>query len=82
MVHDPATNADEARHEYWIALTTWEKLPPTEAIVVAVARRESAHVSPERLGARLCRAGTIVNVKGVLPEAALASEMHAAYWRL
>ena len=37
QVHDPFSDADEARHEYGIELKSWDALPRAEAMIVAVA---------------------------------------------
>ena len=39
-VHDPVPDAEEARHEYGLALELWDALPCADAIVVAVAHRQ------------------------------------------
>ena len=79
--HDPAANADEASHEYGIVLTEWEKLPPADAIIVAVAHREYAALPMSEYRARLVGPGVIADVKGALDGLAAAGAV-AAYWRL
>src|SRR6478672_5777399 len=39
-VYDPLADADEAQHEYGIALQNWESLPKGDALVVAVNHKE------------------------------------------
>ncbi len=80
-VHDPAADAEEAAHEYGIALSAWDDLPPADAIVIAVAHREYVAVGPEAYRARLRGTGVIADVKGVLG-AELATGAASVYWRL
>jgi len=40
FVHDPLAQAEEARHEYGVELSSWEDLPRADAIIMAVAHQE------------------------------------------
>jgi UDP-N-acetyl-D-galactosamine dehydrogenase len=52
-VTDPQAEADEAMHEYGVALLPWDQMPSADAVVAAVAHREylqrltPAEVGPE-----------------------------------
>ena len=39
-VHDPVANPQEALHEYGVELESWESLPCSDAIIVAVSHRQ------------------------------------------
>ena len=39
LVHDPLAEADEAAAEYGLSLSSWEQLPPADALVLAVPHR-------------------------------------------
>ena len=80
-VHDPGADAVEAAHEYGIALSEWDDLPPADAIVIAVAHREYASMGADAYRARLRGSGVIADVKGVLG-VELATGAASVYWRL
>jgi UDP-N-acetyl-D-galactosamine dehydrogenase len=81
FVHDPQADADEARHEYGVALTPWDGLPAADAIVAAVAHREYRAMPLEDVAARLAPGGCFIDVKAAFPQAAL-SERGLRVWRL
>jgi len=63
FVTDPAAEADEAMHEYGVALHAFEDLPRADAIVAAVAHREYKALPVEALGAKLVPGGAFIDVK-------------------
>ena len=82
IVHDPLADPDEARHEYGIELTPWAALPEAaDALVLAVSHVDYLARPVEELLARVKRDGVVVDIKGVLPRAAVA-ERGCALWRL
>ena len=82
MVHDPLADPAEARHEYDIELTPWAALPEAaEALVLAVPHAAYLARPVEELLARVKCEGVVVDVKGVLPRAAVAAR-GCALWRL
>ena len=80
-VHDPVADADEARHEYGVALEAWERMPRGEAIVAAVAHRVFRERPPDELLAKLVPNGLFVDVKCLWDAAALRAR-GVSVWRL
>ncbi len=62
-VHDPVAEADEAEHEYGIALERWEDLPKADALIVAVPHKEVLARSLTDFQAKLNDGGCFVDVK-------------------
>ncbi len=63
VVHDPCADPAEAMHEYGIALTAWEDLPRSSAIVAAVSHREFADRPLDDYLGKLSPRGIYVDVK-------------------
>lgn len=79
VVHDPVANAAEARHEYGIDLTAWDKLPKhADAVVAAVMHKEYlAKPLAEILG--LCKqGGAFIDIKSAFDQ----EKIRAAGYRL
>ncbi|SBW09817.1 Protein CapL [uncultured Alphaproteobacteria bacterium] len=67
QVHDPVADADEARHEYGIALTALEDLRPADAVILAVAHAGFVARGWDLVQSQLQNgAGIVADVKGVL----------------
>jgi len=64
-VHDPLADADEAMHEYGLALTAWDELPAADAVVIAVAHDAYRQLGAAGIAERLNAAGCIVDVKSL-----------------
>jgi len=80
-VHDPVSDAAEARHEYGIELEPWEALPRASALVVAVAHRQFlARPLSDYLGKVVDR-GCFIDVKCQFDAAALR-QAGLTVWRL
>jgi UDP-N-acetyl-D-galactosamine dehydrogenase len=62
-VHDPVAEADEAQHEYGIALERWEDLPKADALIVAVPHKEVLARSLTDIQSKLNDGGCFVDVK-------------------
>jgi len=62
-VHDPVAEADEAKHEYGIALQSWESLPKADAVIVAVPHKEVLARSLTDFQSKLNDGGCFVDVK-------------------
>ncbi|MFL6631198.1 MAG: nucleotide sugar dehydrogenase [Massilia sp.] len=62
-VHDPVAEADEAQHEYGIALERWEDLPKADALIVAVPHKEVLARSLMDFQSKLNDGGCFVDVK-------------------
>jgi len=62
-VHDPMASAEEAAHEYGLRLESWDSLPRSAAIVLAVAHRAFLARPHADLLGKLHRNGCLVDVK-------------------
>jgi UDP-N-acetyl-D-galactosamine dehydrogenase len=64
-VHDPLADAGEARHEYGLELTSWENLPPADAVVIAVAHDAYRQRGAASIAEQLNATGCVVDVKSL-----------------
>jgi UDP-N-acetyl-D-galactosamine dehydrogenase len=80
-VHDPVSDAAEARHEYGLELEPWEALPRAEAVVLAVAHRQFLARPLEDYLAKVVERGCFIDVKSQLDMAALR-RAGLTVWRL
>jgi len=80
-VHDPVSDAGEARHEYGLELEPWEALPRAEAVVLAVAHRQFLTRPLEDYLAKVVERGCFIDVKSQLDMAAL-QRAGLTVWRL
>ena len=80
-VTDPQAEAEEAMHEYGVALQTWDALPQADAIVAAVSHDEYARMSPAEFGQKLVPGGAFIDVKAAFDAAALQAAGYRV-WRL
>ena len=80
-VHDPVAEADEAQHEYGIALERWEDLPKADALIVAVAHKEVLAHSLTEIQSKLNDGGCFVDVKSQFDSNGLR-EAGYCVWRL
>ena len=81
IVHDPVADADEARHEYGVELTSWEALPKSVAIVAAVAHKVFRDRPIDEYLEKLQPRGVLADVKSLFDEARL-KEQGVTVWRL
>jgi len=81
VVHDPVASYEDARREYGIALTSWEKLPVADATVVAVAHRQFRERPLRDYALKTSRHGCFVDVKAQFSEPEL-SKLGLRVWRL
>jgi UDP-N-acetyl-D-galactosamine dehydrogenase len=80
-VHDPVPDQQEATHEYGVTLESWEELPQSDAIVVAVSHKEFVAKPLADYQAKLSGKGVLVDVKAVFdPQAVAAAGI--PFWRL
>lgn len=78
-VHDPLAEAEEARYEYGITLTPWDKLPRNaEAVVVAVKHKEYMQMPLPEITSFIKKGGVFVDIKSAFD----ASAVRAAGFRL
>ena len=80
-VHDPLADTAEARHEYGVELTPWERLPPAQALVLAVAHRQYRALGVDDFRALLCNPGVLMDVKSIVDRSALGGN-GIEIWRL
>ncbi|MFM1987588.1 MAG: Vi polysaccharide biosynthesis protein [Pseudomonadota bacterium] len=80
-VHDPIAEPEEAVHEYGIALTRWEDLPPAKAVIAAVAHRTYREMPLDALTEKLVRGGVFADVKSGFDRVAL-EKLGYSVWRL
>lgn len=66
-VHDPLVSADEALREYGLALSEWDALGESSAVILAVPHRQIMARGLEGLRSLLLGDGLVVDVKSVLP---------------
>ncbi|MBP9743158.1 MAG: nucleotide sugar dehydrogenase [Burkholderiales bacterium] len=67
-VHDPVADKTEALDEYGINLVTWEELPRTDLLIVAVAHLEYKDMDLSKLLAIANVGAVIFDVKSILPK--------------
>ncbi len=80
-VHDPISDAKEAMHEYGVTLESWDELPTSDAIVVAVAHKAFAARPLSDYKAKMNGRGALIDVKCLFdPQQAQAT--FARFWRL
>jgi UDP-N-acetyl-D-galactosamine dehydrogenase len=80
-VHDPVAEDAEARHEYGVSLTPWDKLPQAFAMVAAVSHREYREMPLADLTAKLVPGGVFADVKCAFDRGALEAAGFGV-WRL
>lgn len=81
FVHDPIADPVQARHEYGIELSPWEKLPQAEAIIAAVSHLKYQNMPLGDILGKLKPGGTFVDVKSSYPCQSI-TEMGFRVWRL
>jgi UDP-N-acetyl-D-galactosamine dehydrogenase len=81
LVTDAQAEADEAMHEYGVALQPLADLPRADAIVAAVAHREYAALSTADIAAKLVPGGAFIDVKAAFDAQALRGAGFRV-WRL
>ncbi|MEO8102934.1 MAG: nucleotide sugar dehydrogenase [Betaproteobacteria bacterium] len=80
-VHDPYASAEEAQHEYGIALTDWERMPAADAVVLAVSHKEYLDKPLAALLEKVKLQGAVIDVKSVLDAGAVRAGGRQL-WRL
>ena len=80
-VHDPVALPEEAAHEYQVKLVPWEQLPRADALVVAVAHRETVRRPVADYLAKLVPNGVLVDVKSIVDAQAFQAK-GITVWRL
>jgi UDP-N-acetyl-D-glucosamine/UDP-N-acetyl-D-galactosamine dehydrogenase len=80
-VHDPVASAEEARHEYGVELESWESLPCSDALIVAVPHQQFVERPLSDLQAKVTSKGCFIDVKSQFDSKALR-EAGLNVWRL
>ncbi|WP_116364748.1 nucleotide sugar dehydrogenase [Parahaliea mediterranea] len=80
-VHDPLASAEEAMHEYGLALADWDELANAEAVVLAVPHRAYLASGLDGISELLAPDGVVIDVKSAL-ERRPAEAGGAVVWRL
>ena len=80
-VHDPVAAAEDAQHEYGIALTAWQQLEPADALVAAVSHRDYLARPLIDILSKLRPGGSFIDVKSRFDRSAL-EQAGARVWRL
>ncbi len=81
LVHDPVAEAAVARDEYGLELSSWDDLPPADALVLAVPHEEYLSLDLSELFALLAPQGIVIDVKSRLDRKSLEAA-EVPYWRL
>jgi UDP-N-acetyl-D-galactosamine dehydrogenase len=80
-VHDPVANPQEALHEYGVELESWESLPCSDAIIVAVPHQQFIERPLSDFQAKVTSKGCFIDVKSQFDAKALrAAGLNV--WRL
>jgi UDP-N-acetyl-D-glucosamine/UDP-N-acetyl-D-galactosamine dehydrogenase len=80
-VHDPIAQNADCEHEYGLTLKTWENLPKSAAIVVAVAHTEYLEMGAAKIAEKLAPKGIFVDVKCAY-DPSVVKATGARLWRL
>ncbi|MGD9923642.1 MAG: nucleotide sugar dehydrogenase, partial [Pseudorhodoplanes sp.] len=81
QVHDPLASAEEAKHEYGIALMTMSELEAADAVVLAVAHEDYVHGGWPLIGSLLRGGeGLVFDVKSILDRGSKPASIEL--WRL
>ena len=80
-VHDPVADPEEAKEEYGVELTPWDRLPKAQAVVLAVAHEAYRNMEMEDYAALLAPSGVLLDVKSILDRDDFA-EKGLDIWRL
>jgi UDP-N-acetyl-D-glucosamine/UDP-N-acetyl-D-galactosamine dehydrogenase len=80
-VHDPVASPADARHEYGIALASWDELPVADAIIAAVPHRQFLARDATDYARKLVPQGCFSDVKSQFDAAKLRAA-GATVWRL
>lgn len=73
QVADPLADPEEAKHEYGVELTPFNKLARASAVVAAVAHKEYRALDAAALRALMGERPVLADVKGMYPAVALAA---------
>jgi UDP-N-acetyl-D-galactosamine dehydrogenase len=80
QVHDPLADSAEVEHEYGLKVTPFERLKPTDAVVVAVAHKQYKDMPIEQYKG-LMIGSVLIDVKGMF-DPTKVEEAGIRFWRL
>lgn len=80
-VHDPIAVSDEAVHEYGIGLTSWDDLPKTACVILAVNHQQYLDKGAKGLQSLMVKNGVFIDVKSALDPQEFRSAGFST-WRL
>lgn len=78
---DPVADMYEAKHEYKIDFTDFDKLPSVPLLIVAVAHEVFKKIDLDKLLAKVTPKGVILDVKSILPKKEIIARGYNI-WRL
>ncbi len=81
VIHDPLAAQADAKREYGLTLTEWEKIGQVEMLVCAVAHQYYKTIGADKLLQPLEPGGVVIDVKSFLPQDEILSRGYRA-WRL
>jgi len=81
FVHDPVTTPEEAHHEYGVELVSWDNLPVSDAMIMAVAHRQFLALPAATIASKLRPNGCFMDVKAQFDQNALEAQ-GLRVWRL
>ena len=80
-VHDPNADSDAAMHEYGLTLCSWARLPPADALIIAVPHRAFLELPTAEVMKKVVRNGCLIDVKSALDPIPFRAE-GIQVWRL
>ena len=80
-VHDPHADAATAMHEYGLTLCSWARLPPADALILAVPHRSFLDLPTPEVMKKVVRNGCLIDVKSALDPLPFREE-GVQVWRL
>jgi UDP-N-acetyl-D-galactosamine dehydrogenase len=80
-MHDPLASSAEVEREYGVALTAWEDLPPSEAVILAVPHGQYLERDIQEYRRLFAENSILIDVKAKMDRAYLASA-GIDVWRL
>ena len=80
LIHDPIGNAEEAKHEYGVSLSSLDAYRKLDAVILAVNHKAYLELGAQALVGFVRDGGMFVDVKSALSEAQM--ERGVQYWSL
>jgi UDP-N-acetyl-D-glucosamine/UDP-N-acetyl-D-galactosamine dehydrogenase len=81
FVHDPQADPDAALREYGVRLCSWDSLPVSDALILAVPHRSLVETAPANLIAKIASNGCFIDVKSAC-DATPFNAAGVSVWRL